>query len=756
MNGLATTATTASCSLPLDAASESKILGRSLLSLLDEGCDRTPNAHAFNQWTKKGWRSLSNSDVRAQVEHVALGLLNLGLKAGDRVAMLMHGGTDFCTVDFGCLLAHLVNVPLDLTQTIEHLIAAVRHCDAKALVVSNLDLLAQIVPYLVDAPALRYVILADVPANWSQTRSEWVATDREPVVSYPPPGNCLQIPMVFHPAPQPLPSVFPHCIQLLSLDEVMASKALESSSSNQLQHLRTTMSPQDLATIVYVPDEFDRPQGVMLTHENLAGNALASFSCISHLGNGAQERVVSFLPLNHVLARTLLYGHICRGHSIYFTGPNRLMKHLTEIRPTVLTTVPIVLEKIYEKWVEFATPSSATPANSRTQAKRLHRLFGIGQGLFGMWMRSIGAWALNLARRYPTEPLRPGWYGLQHRLADWLVFSRWRSPLGGHLNYLICGGAALSPEVATVFAAAGMPVMQGYGLTQASAVVCFNRGSENHPGTVGKPIPAVEVAIAPDGEILVRSPYVTPGYYRNPATTQILIDAQGWLHTGDLGEFTDAGFLKITGVKKALFKLSTGKYIAPQPIEQRLKQSIFVRDALVVGSDRKFCAALIAPNWLALQRYVQSSDPSILVHQTEALLQHACIRTLYQSVVDAANCHLPYWSMIKHFQLVDFSPTHGSLVPLAAGKINRAAVTAAFAQTIDALYGNLDRVHRTAEPFSSSHHEAASAICPPTPAPSCPTIAQSLSPRLTTLNTVAPLIVALSPLLHRMHIGVYC
>lgn len=729
-----------------------RILGRTLPALLEEGCDRHPNSQAFNQWTRQGWRSLSNDDIRRRVHQLAIGLVDLGLEPGDRVALLMHSGIDFCVVDFGSLLAGLVNVPLDLTQTIEHLIAAIHHSEANVLVISNLDLLAQIAPYLTNTPALRYVIVAEVTPNWQQTRSEWVTTEHKSAPLNRAPSNCLQIPMVFHPVPEHPISVFPHCIQLLALSEVIDDE-VHDAASDRLQQLYAALSPNDLATIIYVPDEQGQPQGVMLTHENLSGDALASFSSIPQLGFGQQERIISFLPLNHVLARTLLYGHIYYGHSIYFTGPNRLMKHLQDVRPTVLTTVPIVLEKIYEKWVEFAAPPGLDPYQHRNQIKRLHRLFGIGRGLSGTLIRLVGSWALNLAKRYPIQNPKSRWYAIQHRLANWVVFSRWRSPLGGHLKYLICGGAVLSKDIATVFAAAGIPVMHGYGLTQASAVVCFNRGTNNRPGTVGMPIPGVEVAIAPDGEILTRSPYITSGYYRNPDATQRLIDRQGWLHTGDLGEITDDGFLKITGVKKILFKLSTGKYIAPRPIEQRLKQSAFVKDAFVVGSGRKFCAALIIPNWSALEQYMQASDASIPTDQRDALHQHSCVQALYQSIVDAANCHLPYWSTIKQFQLVDLSVAELSSQPSSVESPalihSWTALIERFAQAIDRLYGppNLadSRVKAPTAQHNSTPDESG---CPPTPAASCPTVAKSLNPRLTSLNAIAPFVIALSTLIH--------
>jgi long-chain acyl-CoA synthetase len=708
-------------------------LGRTLPSLLDEGCDRDPNADAFYQWTGTGWRSLSNQAFRANVEATALGLLSLGLEQGDRIALLMHSDINFCTVDLGCLLANLVDVPIDLTQTLEHILFELQHSEAKVLVISNVDLLTQILPYLQDTPALQYILVVDVPADWQQTRSGWMADSsssdghsldlRSTATALE--TACLDIPMLLHPTqgkqfhPPLPPRTLPQCIQALSLAEVQAQgRAIYSTS--QLQQLRADLTPDRLATIVYIPDAVGQMQGVMLTHENLATNALAAFAALPELGRGAQEVVLSFLPLNHVLARALLYGHINYGHSIYFSNPNRVLRHLQEVRPTVLVTVPLLLEKIYSKVVE--------KGSKWTKCQNLWEFLQL------VFTQAIFNWSLQLAHQYEVGRSPKGLYALLLKLADRLVLSKWRSLFGDRLKYLICGGAALKAELANVFAAVGIPIMHGYGLTQASAVVCCNRGALNRAGTVGLPIAGVEVAIAEDSEILVRGASVTPGYYKNPEATQAMIDPAGWLHTGDLGAFTQEGFLKITGLKKALFKLSTGKYIAPYPIEERLKQSPLVTHSVVVGADRKFCAVLIAPNLEALHHHAQVIGFDLT---DEELLQHPCTLALYQSLVDAANCHLPYWAIVKRFRLInaDFTVENALLTPMQT--IDRVRVSEVFASDIEALYRD-DASRR--DPSSEASIPSADAVaCPTAPAATCPAFARSLNPRLTTLNAIAPL-----------------
>lgn len=694
-------------------SSEISVRGRTLPSLLDEACDRTPNAKAFNQRTETGWQPMSNQVFRVAAEVTALGLLELGLEKGDRVALLMYSDVNFCVADFGCLLANLVDIPIDLTQTIEHIIFTLQHSEAKVLVISNLDLLEQISPYFHDTPALQYVVVVGVLAN-GQRHSDPLphlvshAAPQGDTVTIPESVG-LQLPMLLSPPLAHPHGGFPQCIQVLSWDDLHAS-GRSHYSPTQLQHLRANLSPDDLATIIYIPDATGQMQGVMLTHENLTGNALAAFTSISDLERGDREVALTFLPLNHVLARVLLYGHMNYGHSIYFSSPNRLMKHLKDVRPTLLITVPLLLNKIYSKILEKGNQAS---------------WLSISQRLFN--------WALQVAKHYELEHPPTGLYKLQLMMADWVVLSKWRSLFGGRLKYLISGGSALKAELATVFGAAGIRILQGYGLTQASAVVCFNRGRFNRAGTVGIPIPQVEVAIAEDSEILVRAPYVTPGFYKNPEATRELIDDQGWLHTGDLGEIQD-GFLKITGLKKSLFKLVTGKYIAPQPIETRLMQSPLVERAIAVGAEQKFCGLLIVPKLEALQRYAHTHGIDL---PDEALLEHPCITALYHSLVEAANCHLAYWATVKRFRLINQPFTLENGLLKADNVPNRAQVLHTFAPEIASLFDEADGRRKRAKGQPADSTKGSDSTCPILPEASCPAFAQSLNPRLTTMASTA-------------------
>ena len=647
------------------------IIGRTLPSLLDEAAEN-PNHRAFNLWQKNAWQPYSSRKLRIAARELALGLLE-EVKQKNKIAFLMHSDLNFCIADFGTLQAGLVNVPIDLTQTLENIAFILRHSAAKALIVSDLDLLAQVIPYLGDTPDLQTIIVADIPEDWEAKRTQLLTCDLNEfgeselrTTNYELKLACLCIPMLLCQARQDLACPeLPQCIQLLSFDEVRA-RGRKLWNERRIEELppfgdkRSPIAPQDLATIVYIAGDTGQPKGVMLSHENIAADILTTFKSIPSLGWGKTETVLSFLPLTHIFARALIYGHIYYGHSIYFSNPNRIARDFKTVKPTLVATVPRLLEKTYQKILD-----------------RGSRLKGIKKIIFN--------WALKLARNYELGyPTRLP-YALQLKLADWLVFFQWREPFGGRLKYFISGGAPLKAELANVFSVAGMTVLQGYGLTETSSVICCNRNGLNRAGTVGLPIPGVEIAIAPDGEILVKAPYVMQGYYQDPAATKAVIDESGWLHTGDLGEFTPEGCLTITGTKKDLFKLSTGKYVIPQPLEERVKQSSLVRQAVVVGRQQKFCGMLIFPDSEQLRKRAGALNLDLPLAE---LLQQPEIIALYQAIVDEANEQLPRWSRVKQFVLINARFTVDNQLLQPNLKVNRARVNEVFAAEIDALYGD--------------------------------------------------------------------
>jgi long-chain acyl-CoA synthetase len=616
--------------------------GYTLPALLNEVCDRHPNPHALHQWVNHSWQAMSNQAFRRTAEELALGLLQLPLQRGDRVSLFMQSDLHFCIADMACLLAGLVDVPIDLGLNPEAIQFILHQTESSAIVCSNLDLLRQLAPCLQDSPVC-LIMLANAPDGWQSQ----------------------------------LPDL-PPAIQVTTLENVRQQGQSHWSDQTHAQ-LHDAIAPDDLATIVYVPGPTEQLRGVMLTHQSLSGDILAAFGGIPDLQSEA-EAALLFLPLTHIFARAFLYGHLYYSHRIYFSTPSRVSRHLRDVQPTLFITVPRFLEKAYETILEN------------------------GNQLTGL-RRAVFYWALHLAKRYRLEQKPSGYYAWQLKLADKLVFSQWRSGFGGRIKYLICGGAALRAELATVFSAAGIPILQGYGLTESSSVLCYNRGTFNRAGTVGVPIAGVEIAIAPDGEVLAKTPYVMQGYYKNPHATHQAIDAEGWLHTGDLGELTADGFLKITGYKKNLFKLSTGKYISPQPIEHQLKQSPLVKQAIVVGAQQKFCALLIFPN---LDYLCPQIDGMCTELSPDALLKHARIMGLYQALVDEVNHTLPHWSTIKRFRLLHLTLMVEQGMPLPMITIKRDAVNQLFATEIDRMYTDSDHDHvppertKRKQPVSSS------------------------------------------------------
>ncbi len=436
-----------------------------------------------------------------------------------------------------------------------------------------------------------------------------------------------------------------------------------------LEKIKATVSPGDLATLIYTSGTTGAPKGVMLSHSNLIANCLASASLIP---TGPHERALSFLPLCHIYERTLINVYVYMGKSVFFAqNLNTIGEDLRAVRPHIFATVPRLLEKIYEKIVAR------------------------GSQLRG-WQKLLYFWALHLGSQF--EPGAPGnWrQRLQLTVADRLIYVRWRQALGGHIRAIISGSAALQPRLARVFWAARMPVYEGYGPTEASPVIAVNYPvpGRHKIGTVGPILAGGEAKIAADGEILYRGPNVMMGYYHRPELTSEAIDADGWLHTGDVGEF-DGVFLKITDRKKEIFKTSGGKYIAPQQIENRMKESRFIAQIMVVGENRKFPAALIVPSFQAVADHFRQQGSS--QRSNRELVNDGKVNALIESEVHPLNGHFGHYSQIKKFVLLpeEWTLAGGELTPTL--KLKRREVVRKYANEIESLYTGVsesdDRLH---------------------------------------------------------------
>lgn len=417
--------------------------------------------------------------------------------------------------------------------------------------------------------------------------------------------------------------------------------------------------PDDLATLIYTSGTTGVPKVVMLTHRNLVSNAEASLKV---LDLGPADDVLSFLPLSHVFERLVDYAVWEAGASIaYPRSLDTVADDLALLRPTMMAAVPRFYEKVRGR--VLANVASAPPAR-----QRIFR-----------WALRTGAQAAAYRRRGESLPLC---LGVRHALANRLVFRKVHARTGGRIRFFVSGGAPLSPEVCEFFWHAGLPILEGYGLTETSPVIAVNSFAANRAGTVGRPVDGVEVRIAADGEILVRGPNVMKGYFGRPdETAEVLHD--GWLHTGDIGLLDDGGFLKITDRKKEIFKTSGGKYIAPQPLENRLKESPLVANAVIVGANRRFAAALLVPNFEAVAARLGSADGP---PDTKALVADPRLREILAGEVERANEGLAPYETIKKFAVLarDFTIEEDELTPTL--KIKRRVIDRRYADVIEGLY----------------------------------------------------------------------
>jgi long-chain acyl-CoA synthetase len=422
------------------------------------------------------------------------------------------------------------------------------------------------------------------------------------------------------------------------------------------------VTSDDLATLIYTSGTTGEPKGVMLTHRNLVANVLNSYRWLGL--EGRREVALTFLPFSHIFERGVWYLYAHTGSVVvYAESIDTVAKNLAEARPTVMTSVPRLFEKIYARIIE--------------------------RGMSGSWVRRmIFSWSLGVGRKWAVRKdkgERVGlWLSIQHRIADALVFRKWREAVGGRIRCFISGGAALAPEIAYFFAGAGLPILEGYGLTETSPTISCNTEERNRIGTVGPVLDGVEVRIAEDGEIQVRGDIVMKGYYKRAEETRAVLTEDGWFSTGDIGHLDEDGFLVITDRKKDLIKTSGGKYIAPQQIESLIKSSRFVSQVVVVGNGRKFASALIVPNREMVRSYADLKGIPYL--DEKELLSDARVISLFHRQVDKCTAGLGKFEKIKRVVLLDRELTieAGDLTPTL--KPRRRVIEQKYADVIDRLY----------------------------------------------------------------------
>lgn len=454
---------------------------------------------------------------------------------------------------------------------------------------------------------------------------------------------------------------------VFSFDELTGAEywktILNDHSAEDLAKLETTKAsirPGHCATIIYTSGTTGTPKGVMLSHRNIVSNVLNSVNSFP-FEEDTSARALSFLPLNHIFERMVSFIYIYRGISIYYAeNLDTIGENLKEVQPNLFSTVPRLLEKTYEK------------------------IMAKGAELTGL-KRKLFDWSLALANEYDNERSRGLYYNMQLALANKLIFSKWREALGGNLRFIVTGGAACQVRLIRIFTAAGIPIYEGYGPTENSPVISVNRKEKGGTrfGTVGPVIEGQQVKLEADGEICVKGPSVMMGYYKRPdLTAETIID--GWLHTGDIGVFEENKFLKITDRKKELFKTSGGKYVAPQPIENKMKESPFVEQMMVVGAEQKFVGALIVPSIPNLREWMQHKG--IPFTTAEDAVNNPKVLDLYRELVDSFNKFFNHVEQIKKFELLpnEWTIDTGELTPTL--KLKRKVIMEKYKAAIDRIY----------------------------------------------------------------------
>jgi long-chain acyl-CoA synthetase len=571
----------------------------------------------------KKWQDITGAQLSERVRKIALGLHNLGVRHGDRVALLAESSPVWSITDYAILANGAINVPIYPTQAVEQVAFIIRNSGARFLFVGSDKLMRRIQPAL------------DSLKKNERPKVIFFESSKE--------KNDDQ----------------------MMLEDLEKIGADEQSKNPQLyKEIAAVSTPEDIATIIYTSGTTGEPKGVVLTHRNLASNAQQSGKVFDITD---KDIALSFLPLSHVFERTVLYIYLSFGvHVCFARGVETVAEDIKEIRPTIVTAVPRLFERIYSTINKRA--ADATPM----QQKIFNRAVEVGRQV-----------AVLKDKRQPV-PLR---LSLELKVLDKLVFTKWREAVGGRIRFFVAGGAALSPELAYIFAGAGIPILQGYGLTETSPVVSFNRPADNRIGTIGPPIPGVKVRIAEDGEILVQGENVMQGYYGLAEETERSLQRYEdgvWFHTGDIGTIDEEGYIRITDRKKDLMKTSLGKYIAPQPIENMIRTIPMVEQAIVIGNARKFATALIVPAFDSLKTYAKSLG--IEIKDLKGLAKHPRILEYFKKKVDEVTKDLAPHEKIKKIALLDqeFSVEGGELTPTL--KVRRKFVEDKHREVIDSLY----------------------------------------------------------------------
>ena len=557
------------------------------------------------------WKSISTKEYIDKANAISRALLKLGIEKNDKIAVIStNNRTEWNIMDIGILQVGAQNIPIYPTISADEYEYVLNHSESIYCFVSDEEVLQKVLK-IKDKTRLKEIY------------------------SFDHISGCK------------------HYSELLELGK-------NESTQKEVEARKQNVKPDDLATIIYTSGTTGKPKGVMLSHSNIVSNILASEKRIP-LDYG-ESRAMSFLPVCHIFERMILYLYQYCGIEIYYAESiEKVSENLKEVKPHVMTAVPRLYEKMYDK------------------------IYAKGEDLSGI-KKMLFYWAINLGLQYEPYGANGWWYEKKLNIARKLIFSKWQEGFGGNLKLMVSGSAALQTRLTKVFAAAGLPIMEGYGLTETSPVVSVNdqRNGDFRIGTVGKIIDKVEVKIADDNEILVKGPNVMLGYFKEPEQTAEVMTGE-YFHTGDKGMIDDDGFLKITGRKKEMFKTSGGKYIIPTLLENELKQSLFIEQIMVIGEGEKMPAALIQPNFEFIKEWIDRKENDVQKDNISIANSEIVIKRI-QKEIDKCNSHFGNWEQIKRFELTPdvWSIDCNHLTPTM--KIKRDVITDMYKELYNKIY----------------------------------------------------------------------
>ncbi len=568
------------------------------------------------------WKHLSGTEVVRKIKNLALGLASLGIKAGDRVAIISENRPEWSLTDLAILSLRAVNVPIYTTQAVEQIRYILEDSGAKMLFVSGKKLFKHAQSAIESVETLEKIVFFDEDA---------------------------------------LPEGDSRAIKLSDIER--RGEEADKIDTQAFENYLDKIDKGDLATIIYTSGTTGEPKGVMLTHDNFVSNIVA---ISKGLPIRSTDRSLAVLPLSHIFERTVFYVLCANGVAIHYCAAfEQLAGHLQEVKPTIMTAVPRLFEQVY------------------------HKIVKKGKSAGGMKTKLFN-WALEVGQEYWTakdthKSVSPV-LAAKQALASKLVFSKWREGVGGALRFFVSGGAPLSKKLSYAFWAAGIPILQGYGMTEA-CIVCANRPDDNKVGSIGTPFDGIEMAIGAQDEILIRGRNVMQGYYNKPEETAKALDDEGWYHTGDVGYKDEDGHFYVTDRLKDLFKLSNGKYVAPLQVESLLKQSPLVSQAIVVGSGRKQVGALVVPDWETLKQTLKEEGIFADGSREELCENPYVVKRVQKDAVDLTR-ELNDYERVKRVYLLprEFSIDKGEMTPTL--KIKRGVIDEKYEEAIDEICGS--------------------------------------------------------------------